>query len=308
MRVISFKEIENLKISIDDCLTWAKNVILNKKKYILPPKTSIHFGNNSFFNTMPSLLSDLNRFGVKEVSRIPEREPALQADILLYDTETGRLLSFMDGSWITTMRTGAVAAITVDTLKNKDCKSFTFIGLGNTARATLLCLQSLYKNEELEINILAYKNQHDDFINRFSEFSNLKFNVFTDVKELIRISQVIISCVTVANDVFAEPEDYKPGVLVVPVHTKGFQNCDLCFDKIYCDDISHISGFKYFNQYKYVAELSDVLTGKDKGRENSSERILAYNIGISVQDIYFASKIYDMIAEQDLSFNTKFWV
>lgn len=78
----------------------------------------------------------------------------------------------------------------------------------------------------------------------------------------------------------------------------GFQNCDLAFDKIFCDDLGHISHFKYFNQYKSVGEMTDILSGKISGRDTDSERILAYNIGISIYDIYFAMKIYKRFARK----------
>ena len=158
MKFISFEDILNLKILPGCCVKWAEEVIKMKKDCELPPKISIKFGDehNSFFNTMPSLIPALNRFGMKEVSRLPQREPALKADILLYDTLSGDLLTLMDGTWITTMRTGAVAAITIDKLQKKDTKVISFMGLGNTARATLLCYNSIINNKDLNIALLKY--------------------------------------------------------------------------------------------------------------------------------------------------------
>ena len=310
MKTISFEDIVNLGISPSCCVTWADEVIRMKKECDLPPKISIKFGkdHNSFFNTMPSLIPSFYRFGMKEVSRLPEREPALKADILLYDTLSGDLLSLMDGTWITTMRTGAVAAITIDKLQKKDTKIISFLGLGNTARATLLCYNSIVNNKELNIALLKYKNQHESFMERFSSYNNIHFIEYDDVREMIRNSDVVVSCVTAANSCFAEPEDFKPGTLVVPVHTKGFQNCDLVFDKIFCDDVGHIEGFKYFKEYKSVTEMTDVLNHNKSGRDTEEQRLLAYNIGISLQDVYFASKIYDLIAKRDEILTEKFWV
>ena len=49
------------------------------------------------------------------------------------------------------------------------------------------------------------------------------------------------------------------------------------------------------------------------GRENDKERILSYNIGLGLHDIYFASKIYEKVeiasATVDLEKVTdKFWI
>ena len=47
---------------------------------------------------------------VELVTRYPERIPALDSKMLLFDAESGETLAFVDGDWITAMRTGAVAA------------------------------------------------------------------------------------------------------------------------------------------------------------------------------------------------------
>lgn len=249
---------------------------------------------------MPSLLPEIERFGVKIISRYTITSqccrygPSLSGDIMLYDSATGKLLSIMDGTWITVMRTGAVAALSIDLLSKQDTKSYSFIGLGNTARSVLLCLNAALHYEPVCIKILAYKNQHETFMQRFADYTNITFQVYDSVSRLIQSSDVIISCVTTAKEDFAWDADYPEGALVVPVHTMGFQNCDLFFDKIFCDDIGHIQNFKYFRFFKNCNEVSDILTGKNPGRESENERILVYNIGISLQDIFFASNIYEL--------------
>ena len=307
MKSISFSEINNLRIDPTDCIEWATTVIKNKNDYKLPPKTSIKFNESNFFNTMPSLLPDLGVFGVKIVSRFVQNTPSLRGDIILYDYHNGELLALMDGTWITAWRTGAVAAITINTLKRKNAQSYAFIGLGNTARTTLLCLDSILNHTDLTINLLAYKNQHNEFIDRFKYYKNIHFRIFQNIKDLFLQSDVVVSCVTYTNKPLAEETDLKPGILVVPVHTRGFQNCDLAFDKIFCDHIEQIKDFKSFEHYKSVTEMTDVLNNPNFIR-NDKERIIAYNVGISVQDIYFAKKIYDKKCSQDEQFNKKFWV
>ena len=86
------------------------------------------------------------------------------------------------------------------------------------------------------------------------------------------------------------------------------------FDKIYGDDTNHIKGFKYFSKFKKFDELSNVLLAKNPGRENDKERIIAYNIGIALHDIFFANHLYEMLkADSVQSFiqykeSKKFWI
>lgn len=312
MKIINFDTIRNLSISPVHCVEWVEAALLMKYESCLPHKISMTIDSDVFFNTMPSFLPSCGRFGVKIVSRFPLRKPALLSDILLYDAKTGDTLALMDGSWITAMRTGAVAALSIRHLKASEAKEYAFMGLGNTARATLLCLLSIL-DEPLHIRLLAYKGQELDFMNRFKDYPQLSFSVYKTAEELISGADVVVSCVTVAHDLFAPDACFKPGVLVVPVHTRGFQNCDLFFDKVYADDKAHVEGFKYFNSFKQFDEFARILLQQNPGRTSDTERILAYNIGIALHDIYFASQIYDRVKDlapdiiHDVT-SDKFWV
>lgn len=312
MQYIDFKTIKELNITPATCVDWVKEALVHKYECVLPPKISIKLPGDIFMNTMPAYLPSEQRLGVKVVSRYPERKPSLQSDLLLYDTENGKLLALMDGLWITTMRTGAMAALSIQYLQKQNAHTYGFIGLGNTARATMLCLSAVLNNAPIDVNLLRYKDQADLFIERFKDYSNITFHVYDSCVELIQKSDVVVSCVTVANELFAPDEAFLPGVLVVPVHTRGFQNCDLFFDKVFADDRNHVCEFKYFNRFKQFDEFSHVLLGQNKGRESDEERILAYNIGIALHDVAFASKIGKMILSgqqrEESAEEQKFWV
>ena len=177
---------------------------------------------------------------------------------------------------------------------------------------------SLLENEpdvRHKVLLFRYKNQAELFVERFSAYDNVEFTIVDDMKTLVSESDVIVSCVTEVDGLLCEDDTcFKEGCLVVPVHTRGFQNCDLFFDKVFADDTDHVRDFRYFNRFKKYAELQDVLSGKNAGRENDSERILSYNIGLAIHDVVFASKIYESLKDSDtadfeMQRNTdKFWI
>lgn len=144
--------------------------------------------------------------------------------------------------------------------------------------------------------MLRYKDQAKQFIEHFSNLNNFHFTIADSTEELFEKADVIISCITQANGLFINDVNvFKPGVLVVPVHTRGFQNCDTVFDKVVCDDVEHVKGFKYFNQFKNLTELGDILRGNKPGRQSEEERIIDYNIGLGLHDAYICSKVYDAV-------------
>jgi ornithine cyclodeaminase/alanine dehydrogenase len=321
MKIISFDDIKALDISADDCYNWVSKMILNKGNSLLPPKTHLNLPGNIFCNVMPSIINDIDGNaigGVKVVTRYPLRKPSLDSKLLLFNADSGEFLALMDGNWITAMRTGAVAAHSVMHFAKTDWNTLGLIGLGNVTRASLLVLLS-QTDRPLTIKLLRYKDQAELFIERFKGYPNVSFIIADSIEDCIKGSDVIISGATYFEDDIALDSWFKEGVLVVPVHTRGFTNCDLFFDKVFADDTGHVDHFKNFSKFKYFAEVSDAVTGRAKGRENDKERILAYNIGISIHDIFYAANIYRKFSLDTAAFNRlpdadmrdpeeKFWI
>lgn len=297
MKIIADVDIQNLGITPSQCVEWVTEAFKMKYDCQLPAKMSVHPQGNDFITTMPCLLpNEYHTFGVKVVSRVVGRVPALKSDLMLFDTMTGEVKALIGTDWITSMRTGAVAALAIKTFRNSNSKIYSFLGLGNTAKATMKCLHAILPNEEYTVRLLRYKDQAERFANEFAGFSNVNFEIVDDMATLVTDADVVVSCITDANGILLEDDTlFKPGVLVVPVHTRGFQNCDLVFDKVFADDTAHVQGFRYFSQFKEFGEIGNVLRGERCGRESDSERILSYNIGLGLHDVYFSHKIYEML-------------
>ena len=254
-------------------------------------------------------------YGIKVVHRLEEAVPSLGSDLLLYDAASGELLALVEADWITAMRTGALAAAAAKVLRKSDTKTYGFIGLGNTARATLLCLLEQEPETVFSIKLLRYKNQAIDFANRFKEYSNAQFEVVESVDALAQESDVLFSCVTFAGgNIVEDVNQFKKGITIIPVHTKGFMNCDAVFDRVFGDDTNHVSGFKYFKEFKGYNEIGEVFVGRDSGRTSDDQRIINYNYGLGLHDVVFAAKIYELLDNTELpeiklvKETRKFWV
>lgn len=297
MKIISNQQIVDLGISPHECVEWVRESFSMKYEAQLPTKISLHPQGTDFINTMPCLLPKrFNRFGVKIVSRIAGQKPSLHSDLLLYDSKSGELLTLMEADWITQMRTGAVAALAIETLQKRDALVYSFIGLGNTADATMACLQAILPEEkQYTIRLKRYKDHADRFSAKWTK-ANYNFVIVETNEQLLENCDVLVSAVTEMPDLFcADDTKFPKGVLLVPIHTRGFQNCDLFFDHIFADDKGHVEGFKYFSHFKEFNELSEVLLGKVTGRDNDEQRIIAYNIGLGLHDVLFASNIYERL-------------
>jgi len=302
--IISQEKIVSLSISPSDCVKWVEEGFLKKDLAQMPAKLSVHPQGEDFMTTMPCLLPEENgikRFGIKVVNRIESQKPALSSIIYLYDALTGHLLAIMDGDWITAMRTGAVAALAARLFKKDKTDTYSMIGLGNIARAVAMCLIADNKNTPITIRLMRYKDQAEQFMEKFKDANHVTFKIIDDKEQFISEADVIFSCVTVATELlFPNDSLFKKGVTLIPVHVRGFQNCDLFFDKVFGDDTDQIRNWKYFSQFHQYDELHHVLQGANPGRTSQEERILSYNYGLALHDIVFASKIYERIKNTDI--------
>lgn len=297
MKILTSENIEQLQISPKTSVEWVHEAFLIKDKCQLPPKISLHPRGTDFFNTMPCILpEEYHTFGCKVVSRIKGNHPALKSEMMIFDTLTGGMNALVNCDWITARRTGAVATLAINTLRSSKACIYSFIGLGAMAYATLDCFLATNKNKDITIRLKKYKDQAEKVIRHYGDVPNITFEIADTIEDLVRDADVIVSCITDADGLLVENIDlFKEGVLIVPVHTRGFQNCDTVFDKVYADDEGHVRGFKYFSQFRKFNELGNVLSGKAAGRESDSERILSYNIGLGLFDVYFAHKILNLL-------------
>lgn len=301
MKIITNEEIENLNISPIDCIKWVEEGFKMKYKSQMPPKISIHLRDSlDFFMTMPCLLpEEFGYFGCKNASRFSCAHPSVKSYLMLCDSHNGNFLSLINCDWITSMRTGAVAALAIKAFQKKDSSIYAFMGLGRAGSAALECFIAENKHRDVTIRLLKYKDHAERTIDKYKNFTNIHFEIKENPYNLIKDADVVVSAITQAPQLLVNDTSiFKPGVLLVPIHTRGFQNCDLFFDKIFGDDTSQISGFQYFSKFKSFNEFSKVLLKEVDGRTNDDERIIAYNIGLGLHDVLFAAKIYNILTSK----------
>lgn len=156
-------------------------------------------------------------------------------------------------------------------------------------------------NWPLTLKLYRHHGQEERLASRYKDVHNVNFIYCDTYDDTITGADIVISAVTRVTENFCSDEYYAKGCTVIPIMTMGFQNCDLFFDKVMTDEIEQIRGFKYFNQFKSIANTTDVMNGESKGRESDEERILVYNYGLSVMDMYFGYNFYRLAGREALS-------
>ncbi|MFC1995483.1 ornithine cyclodeaminase family protein [Chloroflexota bacterium] len=145
-------------------------------KAIVPPKLfldlPVYHGD---FRAMPAYIN--GSAGIKWVSAYPDNWrhnlPSVMATIILCDPDTGRPLAITDGTYITSMRTGAAGGTAVKYLARRNSSVIGIIGAGTQARAQLLAIGEVLPRIK-EVKVFDQRRQASQ---KYAEEMGAKLNI-----------------------------------------------------------------------------------------------------------------------------------
>jgi len=274
-----------------------------------PPKPGIHSKDNSFIHAMPAYYKDLKIGGIKWVSGFPDNRefelPQTLGLLILNDMNTGVPLCVMDCRWITAVRTAAVTAITAKYCAKKDSTILGIIGAGVQGRYHLLALKEVIPSlKNVKIFDISRKTS-EKYQKEFSQKHRVDILICDNVESVAKESDIVVTATQRLENPLVKDEWFDKGCLGVGLEASRawYRDAILNADKFITDDWEQT---KYFNTQgafpdglpKLYAELGTIVCGEKPGREKEDERILAINIGLALEDIIVANRIYEIAKER----------
>jgi ornithine cyclodeaminase/alanine dehydrogenase len=305
---LSFEDIKGLDFGMDEIVRLVERAFSDKAKgdAEMPPKPGIHpAAGDAFIHAMPAYLPGMSAAGMKWVSGYPDNFkrnlPYISGLIILNDPSTGLPISVMDATWITAMRTGAASAVAAKYLARPDSKIVSIIGCGVQGRSNLEALHAVMGAIE---EVRAYDSSSLN-LQRYVEEMNKKFGVTVKAvkgpREAVDGSDIVVT----ASPILKHPSPViekswvKSGVFACPIDFDSYWKPEAMhfMDKFCTDDTEQIGYYRsvgYFQDIpKVYADLGELIIGKKAARENDEERIMSMNLGVAIEDIAVAAKIYE---------------
>lgn len=252
--------------------------------------------------SMPAYMP--NKFmSVKLVSVFHENLPAHQAVITLFDSETGTPIAFMDGEYITALRTAAGAILSIKMLARKNIRSIAIIGAGVLGESHLKMIGTLSGIEKIWI---ASRD-----ISKAQALSDYASHALTtdSVQQAVSSADVVCLCTSSLEPVI-KTEWLKEGTHITSV---GYRppGGELPRDLI---EQSHIfvESKVAFNpppvgsaelqglDSEFGTELGEVLLNQKSGRRNEQETTIYKSMGHAMEDLVAANLVYQKALEQGL--------
>ncbi|MGN0423496.1 MAG: ornithine cyclodeaminase family protein [Lachnospiraceae bacterium] len=263
---------------------------------------------------MPAYSETMDAAVLKIISLFPHNVehglPSSPAQVMLMDGKTGMVVSMMDGTYVTQLRTGAASGAAFDVLAKKECRKGALIGTGGQAATQLEAMIAVRKLEEVKVFDLNYERtrQFAERMEKELERYGTRILPAKSSDEAVEDADLLITVTPSQKPVF-DAARLKEGITVscVGAYQHHMQEMDpnllVRASKIYFDsqdavleesgDIIRPLEQGIITKEDFTGNLGDVLAGKLVGRENEKEIIVFETVGVGAQDLVTAKEIYE---------------
>jgi len=271
------------------------NVVLPTRSTIMVPKYN---GSISF---MPSYLTGLDAQATKIISIYPDNRkkglPTTVAWIVVNDPETGMVKAFMDATYLTAMRTGAITGVAAKYLAPKDAKTVAIFGAGVQGRTQTWAACTVRDIKKVYVFDL-YPEARKKFAEDMSKKLGIEVIPAASGEEACRDADIVLTATTSPKPVLKR-EWLKDKVHVSAIGAfypdwRELDTATVAESKLVIDDMEGIEleagdilipieeGAITWDHVH--AELKELVSGKKKGRTPEDTVTVFKSVGIAIQD------------------------
>jgi len=262
-----------------------------------PPKPAVYPRADAFINAMPAYLGGSDRTGIKWVSGYEGNRakglPYIYGVFLLTDAETGRPLAFIDGTWITEMRTAGVSGVV---LRHVECdpRTLAVVGCGVQGRRHL----EMFLAERPGIEeVRAYDRAPEATARFLAGAGDRRTLTAGSPEEAVEGADLVLTAVTVRLEPRLTAAGTTEDAVLLPVDYDDAMDptAARAAASYVVDDLGQYTSFigEHFDGFpKPGAELADVVSGAFAVPERG--RRMFMNLGIAMDDVALGALVYDL--------------
>lgn len=305
---LSRKDVEELGLSTAEIIDAVEEAFREKGsgRTIMPAKHWLAPNPRRFYSAMTSLVQSAAAAACKWQSGSADNAtlglPYITGLLILNDTGTGLPIAVMDSTWITAMRTAAATAVTARYLAVPNANTIAMIGCGVQGRTNVEALRIVFPGlrrvQAYDIDPEALRR----YVNEVGQRHSIEVRPCASPREAIRGAHIVVTGGPIEPTAqrTIDADWLEPGMLGVALDYDCYWRPAAlkAAHKFFTDDIpqmEHLKEYGYFlNIPPITGEIGDVVAGRRKGRDRSDEIIVAMNMGISVEDVTTARRVYDL--------------
>ncbi|MEO2140792.1 MAG: ornithine cyclodeaminase family protein [bacterium] len=233
--------------------------------------------------------------------------------VMLYDYETGALLSCMEGGQLGQIRTGAASGLATKYMAKKDAATVAVIGSGFQARTQLEAVCAVRDIKGVKV-FSRKEERRTAFAERSSESLKVDVKAVESAQKCVEGADVVI-VITSAREPALLGEWLSPGAHVnaaggnhwmrrevdeeTVLRSEVIVVDDLDQAKIECGDLMWLEPRGSF-RWDMAKELQDVVAGRVNGRPSEESITLFESMGLALEDIAAAHLVYNKAKAQGI--------
>ena len=287
------------------------DVVMPLRSYLALPQGDAVLG------LMPSYVGGLEAVGVKVIAAFPANFgtefDTHQGVVLFFDTERGLLRAIVDATAITAIRTAAVSGLATDLLAKPDAGDLAIIGAGTQATTHLRAMLAVRPVRRVRVYSVPAESAKA-FAERESRRTGLTVEAVATAEEAVAGADLICTTTT-AHDPVVLGEWVSPGAHVNAVGAYSPTTRELDSDlvagaRLFADRRESMlsesgeflipRGEGRFGDEHILGEIGELLTGAAAGRTSPDDVTLFKSLGIAVEDLASAHRVYEICKERDL--------
>ena len=277
----------------------------------MPPKPGIHTRPDAFIHAMPAYIPALEAAGIKWIAGYPGNQakglPYITGLLVLNDPDTGLPLAIMDATWITAQRTGAATAIAARRLARPDSATVGIVACGVQGRSNLEALACLFPVKRVR----AY-DLHPEIAERYAREMGARLAIEIEPVTSLRDAVSGPDIVVTSGPILKDPQPAIEAGWLAPGAFASLVDFDSYWqgaalrqaDKLATDDHAQMRYYRQAGYFKDTpepyADLSEIVTGRKPGRQRPDERTITINLGLALEDMATAIRIYRRAQENGL--------
>ena len=308
---LSRQNVETLNLSMEEVIESLDQMFAEKGRgeVEMPPKPGIHTQPDAFIHAMPAYIPSLKAAGLKWISGYPGNQekglPYITGLLILNDPETGIPLAIMDATWLTAVRTGAATAVAARYLARPESSSAGILACGVQGRSNLQALACLFSLKRIKVYDI-----NSEIAQRFAGEMSAALQLEVEAVDTVAQAVQEMDLVVTAGPILKNPQPaieagwLAPGAFASPVDFDSYWQAAALqeADKIATDDIGQMEYYRsegYFQQTPAAyADLGELAAGLKAGRQAADERIISMNLGLALEDMATAIRIYERAVAQ----------
>lgn len=313
MQVITAEQVFgalDMQIAIELMKTALIALSSGEVKQIVRPVLPL--GDRNVLGMMPAYYCLGKIAGVKVLSVFPDNYqkeiPSHQGQMLLFETETGRVKATVDAESLTGIRTAAVSAAVTRVLARDDANNLAILGAGLQGRRHLEAIALVRELEEITVWDIR-PEAAELYAREMGAKLGLEIRACSSVAEATEQAQIICT-LTPAQDPILFGEHVKPGTHINAVGACTPTARELSSDlmakgRLFVDwkQATLLEAGDYLlaladgaiSEDHILGEAGNVLAGLLPGRTDDSQITIFEALGQAVQDLIIANYVADVL-------------